>query len=145
ASEAEHAADGKIEFADDHRQAKPERDRSDGGELLQDAIRRAGGEKSALPAVERPQHQRDDDEEQKWTHRAIGEKGAHLCQSESASVCSMMTNSTMRPMARYWICGEKPCSNSSTWQTAMMNAPIKVRMAEPSPPAIAVPPTSTAL
>ena len=57
----------------------------------------------------------------------------------------MMTNSTMRPIARYWICVEKPCNKSSTWQTAMMNAPTRLRRAEPSPPEIAVPPTSTAL
>ena len=34
AGETEHAADGQIELADDHRQAETKRNRTDRGELL---------------------------------------------------------------------------------------------------------------
>ena len=46
---------------------------------------------------------------------------------------------------RYCICVLKPLSSSRPCTSAMMKAPENVRSAEPSPPRIAVPPTSTAL
>ena len=38
----------------------------------------AGGEKPALPAIKRPEHQRDDDEKQIRSHGAICEQSAHM-------------------------------------------------------------------
>ena len=78
--EAEHAADGQIELADDHRQAKSERDRSDGGELLQHAERRRGGEKLAAPSSRIHSTTRDHDEQQIRTNGAVGEQWRIFCQ-----------------------------------------------------------------
>ena len=76
--EADHAADRQVDLAQNHRQPKAERDRSDGGELLQHAEGRRGGEKGAATVIKKPQHHADGDEQHIGTDGAVGEQRAHL-------------------------------------------------------------------
>src|SRR5262249_39611094 len=130
-------------FADHHGQPEPQGHETDGREGLQRAVSGREAEEAAVAAVDRGEH--DDagrqDNERPSMRAAESEAHAHR---PLPRACNTMTASTISPAARYCHSWRNPLSSSMTCTAAITIAPANVRKADPWPPPIAVPPTSTA-
>ena len=80
AAKAHHAAHRKIKLADDHREAKAQRHRADGGELLQHAERCGQAQDPPTAAVEAGDH---DGNDRQHEERALRPAAGHCAHSLS--------------------------------------------------------------